>query len=986
MNLFFPKKVFLFFLFVFITFIKLNAQCTASFDADTIVCIGERDSFINTSIGSIDSSIWIWSPGVQSVTIGTRGISHVFASAGTYNVMLIVRGDSSCYDSFTLRITVRINPTAPAFTVSPSSSVCAGTPISFSVTSPVVGQTYSWRFGDGSGSSSTSTTHTYVGYGSSAVTYFDTLTTTLSGCSTTTTSSVSVLRKPDAILGAGSGVFTTVYEGLSTFYKCAVSGSMSTRFSFTNLSTITSGVTSTISWGDGSADTTITAPFSSISHTYARGYYFLTFITRNALGCSDTALYRVFYGSNPSGGILGPGSTDICGPYSLTFYISRFSTNTPGTMYTITFNDGSAPLVFSHPPPDSITHLFTRSSCGTNSSDGSYTYYNAFSANIVIRNPCGVTSGSVVPISVSLPPVANFSIAPTDTICLGTTLLVNNTSVPGSMSSPVSCDTSVAILWSILPSTGWSVSSGSLGSDDGFPGDPTSWISGSTNINFNFSIAGSYQIKMVIGNSCGSDTITKYICVVAPPNAAFTLPFRSGCSPLRVPVTNTSVLVPSCSVIRYNWLVTKIRSTCSTDSISDYTYYSGTSSTSFAPSIQFNNEGTYTIRLQAINVCGTILSRIDTIIVKRKPEATIIVPDSICFGQTITPTILGLKSCGDSITSYSWFFSGGVPASSSLATPGSVSFSTTGPKIITLTIVNSCGTLTKTKTIYVIAPPIANAGRDSFFCSGGSYQLGVPAVAGYTYSWSPTTGLSSASISNPIVSLTNTDTISRNYTYVLTVSNSLRCVSYDTVVITVNPIPRIVVSPSPAVICAGLSVTLTASGANTYTWSPSTGLSASTGAVVTANPMTTTVYTIIGRITSTGCIGSTIDSVIVNPIPIVTPAATQIICSGTSSSSIIHSSSIAGSSYTWTSVSTGVTGAGVSGTGTIPAYVLTNTGSIRGSVIFTVRATANGCLSLPIYDTIYVNPTPMASIALPNQALCSGDTTALVRFTSSVIG
>jgi PKD repeat protein len=555
------------------------------------------------------------------------------------------------------------------------------------------------------------------------------------------------------------------------------------------------------------------------------------------------------------------------------------------------------------------------------------------------------------------------------------------------MSSPGSCDSSVAILWSVSPSTGWTISSGSVGSDEGFPSDPTSWTSGSYNINFNFSVAGSYEVKMVIGNGCGSDTMTRYICVVAPPDAAFTLPTHTGCTPLRVPITNTSVIVPSCSVVRYNWLITKIRSTCIADSLTDYFYYSGTSSTSFAPSIQFNNEGSYTIRLQATNICRTVLSRLDTVIVKRKPEANIVVPDSICFGQTIAPTISGLKSCGDSILSYSWLFSGGSPASSSLATPGSVSYSTTGPKTITLSVVNSCGSVTRTKTIYVIAPPSANAGRDSFFCSGGSYQLGVPSITGNTYSWSPSTGLSSASISNPILTLINSDTIPHVYSYVLTVSNTLRCVSYDTVFITVNPIPRIVVRPSPAVICAGSSVLLTASGANTYTWSPSTGLSATTGAVVSANPSITTVYTIIGRITSTGCIGSAIDSVKVNPIPIVTPSATQTICSGTNSTSITHSSSTPGSIFSWSTSSIGVSGViPISGTGVIPAFTLVNIGTTRGTVIITVIDTANGCASIPIYDTIYVNPTPIATASIPNQVICSGDTTAVVRFTSSVLG
>lgn len=61
-----------------------------------------------------------------------------------------------------------------------------------------------------------------------------------------------------------------------------------------------------------------------------------------------------------------------------------------------------------------------------------------------------------------------------------------------------------------------------------------------------------------------------------------------------------------------------------------------------------------------------------------------------------------------------------------------------------------------------------------------------------------------------------------------------------------NPIVNLSVTPSSATICEGQSVTLTASGASTYTWSPATGLSSTTGTAVTASPTTTTTYTVTG--------------------------------------------------------------------------------------------------------------------------------------------
>lgn len=55
------------------------------------------------------------------------------------------------------------------------------------------------------------------------------------------------------------------------------------------------------------------------------------------------------------------------------------------------------------------------------------------------------------------------------------------------------------------------------------------------------------------------------------------------------------------------------------------------------------------------------------------------------------------------------------------------------------------------------------------------------------------------------------------------------------------------VTASDSTICGG-STTLTATGANNYTWSPATGLSSTTGASVSASPTVTTTYTVIGTI------------------------------------------------------------------------------------------------------------------------------------------
>ncbi|HEY0110253.1 MAG TPA: LamG-like jellyroll fold domain-containing protein, partial [Fibrella sp.] len=67
--------------------------------------------------------------------------------------------------------------------------------------------------------------------------------------------------------------------------------------------------------------------------------------------------------------------------------------------------------------------------------------------------------------------------------------------------------------------------------------------------------------------------------------------------------------------------------------------------------------------------------------------------------------------------------------------------------------------------------------------------------------------------------------------------------------------PNVQLTNFSTYMCGGAPVQLTATGAETYTWSPAQGLSATTGTSVTANPTQPTTYTVTGT-TASGCIDS----------------------------------------------------------------------------------------------------------------------------------
>jgi len=87
-------------------------------------------------------------------------------------------------------------------------------------------------------------------------------------------------------------------------------------------------------------------------------------------------------------------------------------------------------------------------------------------------------------------------------------------------------------------------------------------------------------------------------------------------------------------------------------------------------------------------------------------------------------------------------------------------------------------------------------------------------------------------------------------------------------VVTVRNAPDVVVTPSDPVICEGESVTLIATGATLYDWSPAQGLNTTVGAVVIASPANTTTY-IVSGVDLYGCEGADTVKVEVSPTPSV---------------------------------------------------------------------------------------------------------------------
>lgn len=176
----------------------------------------------------------------------------------------------------------------------------------------------------------------------------------------------------------------------------------------------------------------------------------------------------------------------------------------------------------------------------------------------------------------------------------------------------------------------------------------------------------------------------------------------------------------------------------------------------------------------------------------------------------------------------------------------------------TITTIDSLGCIGTNPVTISFTDNLVLTGRmDTSICKNQSVVLNTVSNA-TIYSWSPTTGLNNPSIASPVASpLTNT-------TYMLLASLG-SCSKTYTVNISVTE-PVLVDAGQPISIIQGdhIKIFATATGATNYSWTPATGLNASTILSPIAQPAITTLYTI----TATNALGcSSSDDVLITVIP-----------------------------------------------------------------------------------------------------------------------
>ncbi len=648
-----------------------------------------------------------------------------------------------------------------------------------------------------------------------------------------------------------------------------------------------------IEWGDSTLINgimvanidTFGSNFMDTTHLYQELLsYNVTITVVGQNGCIASNTYDfINSAANPDIGLELDGTSNECIGYTGTFIISNTEDNPPFTTYIVRVDNGlNDSIVFNHPPPDTFQYTFNTGSCFDTTIISSETYPHSFSISITaITENCGASTAAVGPIRIDEPPLADFSITPQTTQCAPSdTFYISNESIPGNYNliGDNDCSDSTWYYWAISPNANYTLTTGMLGLYNDIPAGASQ--GSSDGISLVFDTPGEYEISLVaqsrLGSVCDTSMMVQSICVLPQPIASFTPSILIDCAPASINFTNTSNTIGSCAAATYNWSVDFIESECGLDSA-----YEITNNDPLAPIILFNASGQYAVQLQVINQCDT--SYYEEIITIAQASVIEINPiENACLSTLINPSFENITECYAPAVCV-WYFPNPIdPTLTDTVigcTPPAISYNSVGTYTIAVEVTNDCGTSIDTESFTLFAlPAIPDIMTNSPLCAEQDLCFEVSNLApNQIIEWTGPQAWSSNALNDCI---TNTSQIDDGL-YQLSITDTITgCINDTLINVEIIGLPNINVVPEDPSICIGDTITIMVSGANQYTWSPSLGLSSTSGATVEAFPLVTTTYILTSLNTVTGC--SSIDSieVIVNPLPIVEAGIDTFSCTG----------------------------------------------------------------------------------------------------------
>ncbi len=721
---------------------------------------------------------------------------------------------------------------------------------------------------------------------------------------------------------------------------------------FTDAST---GAPTSWSWTfTGGAPATSTAQNPVVTYA-AAGTYTATLVSSNGFGSSPVSTQTVIVAATPTVTATASAPT-ICSGQSTTL------TGGGATNYTW-MPGGATTSTVSVTPPSTLTYTVTGNTGGCAATKTVSVTVNT--TPTIAVNSATICSGNSATLTASGATTYTWNTGPTtNTISVSpaSTLVYTVTGTTGTCSSPMTATVTVNLTPTVTATAASpTICSGQSTVLTGSGATNYTWMPGGSTTNTVSVSPGTLTTYTVTGAS-GTCSATKTVSVNVNPTPIVTATAGSAtvCSGQSTTltaggattytwapggVTTSTVSVSPASTTIYT--ITGVTGGCSatqtvsvgvtitpTVAVNSSTICAGSTATltaSGATTYSWNTgASTSSINvtpasLTIYTVTGTNggcnVSNTATVTVTSNPTVTVN-SSTICSGTTATLTAAGAST-------YSW--NTGATATSINVTPASTT---------TYTVTGTTGgcNAAVTTTVTVNTTPTVNANSASI-CSGNPTTLNASGAT--TYSWSPGTGLSATTGASV--------TANPGSTTVYTITGTTgSCTSSTTSTVTV--VANLTVTVNSAAICAGATVTLTAGGASTYTWS--TG---SNNTSISVSPGTTTVYTVSGS--SGSCNAASTTTVTVNNLPNVSAAAGGTVCAGNP----VNLNASGATTYTWNP-------GGQTGSSVIVSPAITTTYTVIGD---------DGTCTNTATTVVNVNALPGIVASAVQDTICIGNSTGM---------
>ena len=799
------------------------------------VCAFKPVNFTDLSSGNVDQ--WYWQFGDGGTSSDQHPI-HEYGDTGKFTVTLIV-WNNGCADTIKFNNYIHISPPIARFNI----NMDCKKPFERAFRDTSIGaNSWAWDFGDGTTSTLQHPVHTYPATGNYTVKLSVTNFTT--GCSHEITKQLQVIREKanftasDTVICKGTGItFTATGSNPANLNNY--------RWDF----------------GDGLSAATSAV---SINKLYTLpGKFTVSLVITDILGCKDTLVKPLYIKVDGPTAKFKAAVTGSCLNTTINFTDSSYDDGEhPITQYTWNYGDGvietltAGPFSHSYTSPgiytvslkvtdskgcvDSLVRVsyitiskpvanfkadtascpnriisFTNLSTGPNLSyawdfgDGTgstianpahqYAAEGIYSISLTIVDQYGctdvVTKNNYVNIIL---PRANFAMSDSFSTCPPLIVAFTNTSTGA-----------VSRSWDF--------------------GDGTS--STLDNPSHFYSISGIFTVKLTITGPGGCTDIKTKQIEIRGPRGSFTYTNTIGCKPLA-----TNFKASTQDNLSFIWDFNDGTLITTTDSVISHPY---------------TNTGIYVPKMILVDAmgCQVPITGPDTIKVYGVDANFYSNAYTLCDSGFVNFRDTSISN--DLITSYNWNFGDG--GTSAMQHP-THSYNSSGNYVPKLKVTTQFGCVDSTLNnlpIKVVSSPKIGIGGDVGACIPATLNFVGDILRSDTSSLSWSWDLANGNFSSQQNPPAQVYPLAGSYTLKLIAVNSSGCKDSTTKTIDAFPKPA-VDAGAGSLVCRGSSVTLTATGANNYTWSPATFLDCTNCASPVASPTDSITYTVTG-ISGQGC-------------------------------------------------------------------------------------------------------------------------------------